>query len=1215
MSGRLTAFLRRRNRRKQVVGATVVAFVAFTVVGVAAASARQQSHHPKATANSSHHAARTLASAIGGVGVAGGFEDNDGDLIAGNGTPPLTDWNSFAPRSWQNTAPYQTFSGTSGPFTLYGVSDAVASGTDSSYAGGVKQADNCPATTSGPVPNKDDLARIYIAGRTASNGHVYIFFAWVRAPLHTTKSDLHVAFEFNQSTTKCSNNDGLAPRTAGDVLIVYNFQSGAASLALATWNGTTWGPETTLSSGVSEAAVYGGSSSTTDSLKPTGAADPSTNEFGEAGVDLTAALSGVAQGGGKTCEHFGTVVGESRSSGESTTASMEDLVGPQGIDVSNCASPTITTQASPTTPLALNTSATVGDTATLSNGISPSGSVTFTLYSDPACANAVSGVSGSGTISNGQAMFSMSWTPTAAGTYYWKASYAGDGNNNGFTTGCGDANEQITVAKASPSATTQASPTTQLTAGTSAPVADTATISNAYNPTGSVTFTLYSDATCQTSTGVTGGGLISSGTATYSSTFTPPTTGTYYWQAGYPGDGNNNPFSTPCNAANEELTAGKGSPTITTQANAGGALFAGTSATVGDTATVSGGASPSGSVTFTFYSNSSCTTSTGVTGSGTISSGTASYSASWTPPATGTYYWKASYAGDANNNPFTTGCGDANEQLSVGNASPSATTQASPTTTLVIGQSATVGDTATIHNGVSPTGSVTFTLYSDSGCTAPVSGISGFGSISSGSATLSKSWTPSAIGTYYWRASYAGDSNNNGFTTGCGDANEQLTVGKASPSATTQASPSSHLVAGTAASVGDTATIHNAYQPTGSVTFTLYSDSSCTAGTGVTGGGVISGSTASYTSTFTALTAGTYYWRATYAGDTNNNGFTTGCGDANEQLTADKGWPTITTQANPTGSVVVGTSATVADAATISGGASPTGSIAFTLYSDSSCSSATSVSGSGPISGGTATYSQNWAPQAAGTYYWRASYAGDANNNPFTTGCRDANEQLVVGKASPSATTQASPTDPLPINVESTVGDTATVNNGFNPTGDVTFTLYSDDTCTTSTGVTGTGTIANGQASYSAPWTPSDAGTYYWRASYGGDSNNHGFTTGCKDANEQLSVGKASPTATTQASPTSPLVIGDVRDGRRHRDNHGRRFADRLSSRSPSTATPPAPPRLTASAAPGRSRAEAQASPRAGRPRPAARSTGRRPTPATATTTASPPAAMTTTSS
>ena len=90
--------------------------------------------------------------------------------------------------------------------------------------------------------------------------------------------------------------------------------------------------------------------------------------------------------------------------------------------------------------------------------------------------------------------------------------------------------------------------------------------------------------------------------------------------------------------------------------------------------------------------------------------------------------------------------------------------------------------------------------------------------------------------------------------------------------------------------VGDTATFHNTTQvvPTGSVMFTLYSDNLCATPTGVSGPGVIvtaSGvSSATFSTSFTAAATGTYYWQASYGGDLNNTGFTTGCGDANEQL-------------------------------------------------------------------------------------------------------------------------------------------------------------------------------------------------------------------------------------------------------------------------------------------------------------------------------------------
>src|SRR5262249_1789434 len=56
------------------------------------------------------------------------------------------------------------------------------------------------------------------------------------------------------------------------------------------------------------------------------------NEFGEAGINLTDAgvfLPGV-------CTAFGKVSAVSRSSGNSGTAQMKDLVGPGSINITNC---------------------------------------------------------------------------------------------------------------------------------------------------------------------------------------------------------------------------------------------------------------------------------------------------------------------------------------------------------------------------------------------------------------------------------------------------------------------------------------------------------------------------------------------------------------------------------------------------------------------------------------------------------------------------------------------------------------------------------------------------------------------------------------------------------------------------------------------------------------------------------------------------------------
>src|SRR5207245_7047622 len=110
----------------------------------------------------------------------------------------------------------------------------------------------------------------------------------------------------------------------------------------------------------------------------------------------------------------------------------------------------------------------------------------------------------------------------------------------------------------------------------------------------------------------------------------------------------------------------------------------------------------------------------------------------------------------------------------------------------------------------------------------------------------------------------------------CGD--EPLTVIKATPTITTSASPAASQVVGTTFTVSDTATFHNAFAPTGSVSFTLY-NSDCSVSTGVSGSGTISGSTATFRSEERRVGTGTTQRRASYAGDDNDNGFTASCGE------------------------------------------------------------------------------------------------------------------------------------------------------------------------------------------------------------------------------------------------------------------------------------------------------------------------------------------------
>lgn len=418
--------------------------------------------------------AMTAAAAVspGTVGTGAKFEDNDANLNVDN--PGYFDWNSFAPVTWNGTAPYQDASKTATngtqSWTFKGVTDAQATTSDTGFAGGTKQDDNCPSVTGTRAPNKDDLQSSYFATSVGSNGHIYLMLAWERIKQNTTSPSAHVAFEFNQGSTACgSGSDSLVNRTAGDMLIVYDFTGGSTStptIGLSRWitSGTCqvgsdsppcWGVQATLPPSQAEGAVNTGlgpyPGTVSDSvaqgsyLSPNGPLSLGASQFGEAGVDLTAA--GVF---GNTCTTFGTAWSVSRSSGNSSTAAMEDLVGPAPFNVSNCATsistqPQSSTDNSTFSNLANNASISAGtyvrDQATVSvTGVNTwTGNVDFylcksttsTLTScDPTGANATQ-IGGDVAVSNSATTATSGSTQVNdAGSYCWAAKFTGTSPTN-----------------------------------------------------------------------------------------------------------------------------------------------------------------------------------------------------------------------------------------------------------------------------------------------------------------------------------------------------------------------------------------------------------------------------------------------------------------------------------------------------------------------------------------------------------------------------------------------------------------------------------------------------------------------------------------------------------------------------------------------------------------------------------------------------------------
>ena len=215
---------------------------------------------------------------------------------------------------------------------------------DQAFGQGAKEDIACPTEVTGSIPpNKSDLTRFYLWHERGTNGHIFVDMAWER---NNVLGNANMDFEFNQSRTLCGGSSPHVPtRTAGDVLVTFDFANGGTNpiLGLNFWltaaadgpcykanSVPCWGNHVDLNAdGISNGAVN--TTTLTDTIISGDTQHPAALEFGEAGVDLTAA--GVFSSG--HCESFGQAYLKSRSS-SAFTAEMKDFVPPVSTTITNC---------------------------------------------------------------------------------------------------------------------------------------------------------------------------------------------------------------------------------------------------------------------------------------------------------------------------------------------------------------------------------------------------------------------------------------------------------------------------------------------------------------------------------------------------------------------------------------------------------------------------------------------------------------------------------------------------------------------------------------------------------------------------------------------------------------------------------------------------------------------------------------------------------------
>ena len=309
--------------------------------------------------------------------------------------------------------------------------------------------------------------------------------------------------------------------------------------------------------------------------------------------------------------------------------------------------------------------------------------------------------------------------------------------------------------------------------------------------------------------------------------------------------------------------------------------------------------------------------------------------------------------------------------------------------------------------------------------------------------------------------------------------------------------------------ISDTATVSGGTNPTGTVTFKLYGpdDATCANAPIFTSANrPLSGGTAT-SAAFMTTQVGTYRWRATYNGDANNNAVAGACNAANENVDVTKRSPEIATslvgggESGASITVLLGTA--VHDTSTLTGAtADAGGTVHYQVFDNANCTGTSIEAGLATVTNGVPGNSLNITFNNAGTFYWQADYSGDANNNAASSACNL--ETVTVSANIPAISTTASGS----VQVGGTITDTAHLTGGFNPTGTITFKVFGPDDATCSaTAVFIDLVTVNGNGDYaSQPFTPTQAGTYRWIASYGGDGNNAAVSGACNDEGESVVV-------------------------------------------------------------------------------------------------------------
>ncbi len=772
-------------------------------------------------------------------------------------------------------------------------------------------------------------------------------------------------------------------------------------------------------------------------------------------------------------------------------------------------------------------------------GFSPTGTVTYNLYAGQSCSNGPV-ASDTEALSGGQPAAAKATGALPAGTYSYYAVYSGDGSYAKTGSAC----ISFTVGEASPALSlivhdqsTGAAWSGNESIGAQAyATATLSPVAAGIDATGGIAYSLYIGSACQGTAVITGGGQLQNGQPLPSSVAGPLAAGDYSYRASF-NTGDSNYASARSACVQFSVVSVTPAVLLSVDDSATGQPWQGgeqTGAAAYASATLSGlvaGFDPTAAITFDLYHGGGCA---GTPASSTWSalSSDRSSSTSTGPLAAGTYSYRATYGGDGNYAHASSGC----VSFAVAGVTPSlsvtvldAATSSGWAGSESTGASAQAGARlAGVIGGFAPTGSVTYSLYSGSGCSGTPAKQTV--SLSGGAVPLSQTTGPLGAGSYSYTASFASaDANYADAIGGCADFSVGVAKTRLSVSIEDVGSASawsdSEVTGATARASATLSGLVAGIAPTTDVTFSLYDGGSCS-GSPVSTDSVGAGG-ATESSATAGLAAGTYSYSAAYAGDGNYGSSQSACA----QFTVGPATPTVSlavedaaTSRAWSGSEATGSQAIAsASLGNLIGGFTPTGSVTYSLYAGAGCTGAPVFTHSGGLSNGSAPASGATGPLGAGDYSFRAGYSpADGNYSQATSGCAD----FSVGPAKPSLSVSVqdhgtgvawsgSEVTGARAFAGASLGDLVA---GFTPTGGVTYDFYDGSGCAGTPAWTDSVKLVNGAAAGSSVTAALAAGDYSFAASLqSGDGNYGSVAPQCAS----FTVGPATPTVSQVVSDAS----------------------------------------------------------------------------------------------